>query len=77
MNPLDNYKIEVIYVETGTTKSPSGQVAGQHDTTIRITHIPTKLMAECGLYRSQHKNKQVAMEMIEWAILNIDTRYTK
>ena len=64
----DEYKLEVIYVGTGTTAVPGGQYAGIPASDIRITHIPTGLMAQCGIHRSQHKNRQIAMEMIEWAL---------
>lgn len=65
---MDDYKVETIYVQTGTTQVPGGQYAGMPATDIRVTHIPTGVMAQCGLHRSQHKNRQIAMEMIEWAL---------
>ena len=66
----DEYKLEVIYVGTGTTTMPGGPYAGTPPSDIRITHIPTGLMAQCGIHRSRHKNRQTAMEMIEWALSN-------
>ena len=38
---------------------------------VRITHIPTDTVAECGFERSQFKNKQVAMAMIEMALVEM------
>lgn len=70
MVDAEELKIEVIYLGTGTTHRPGGQHAGSPPTAIRVTHIPTGLMAQCGeLYRSQHMQKQIAAEMIEWGLL--------
>jgi protein subunit release factor A len=62
------FKIELIYRGTGTTQSPGGQHAGIRAADVRVTHIPTGIMAQCGEARSQHQNRKVAMEMIEWAL---------
>ena len=46
-----------------------GQHVGTPHCTVRVVHIPTGLVAECGYQRSQHKNKETAMQMIEWALV--------
>ena len=65
----DDYKVEVIYLGTGTTKSPGGQHAGTPASAVRVTHIESGIMAQCGEQRSQHKNRQTAMEMVEWGLV--------
>ncbi len=69
MNPND-LKVELIYPETGTTKppSPGGQHVGPQHFEVRITHIPSGIVSQCGACRSQHKNREVAMEMILGAL---------
>lgn len=62
-------KVERIYLQTGTTKFPGGQQAGVPSSLIKITHIPTSTMAQFGEERSQFKNKEIAFEMIEWALI--------
>jgi protein subunit release factor A len=62
-------KVEVIYEQTGTSQYPGGQQAGIQASSIRVTHEPTGIMAQYGEERSQHKNKQIAMEMIEWGLM--------
>jgi protein subunit release factor A len=66
----DDYRIDLIYDQTGTTQRPGGQHAGSPATSVRITHIPTGLMAQCGA-RSQHKARTVAMAMLEYGLLEL------
>lgn len=61
-------KIELIYKATGTTQSPGGQQAGISLRDIRITHLPSGIFVQVGAFRSQHKNRLVAMEMLETAL---------
>lgn len=66
----EDFKLEIIYLDTGTATPPGGQQAGIPATSVRITHIPSGLMAQCGTgRRAQHKNREIAMEMIEWGLL--------
>jgi len=61
-------KTEIIYRRTGTTEMPGGQHAGTPASDIRITHIPSGVFAQVGVSRSQHKNRLIAIEMIEAAL---------
>lgn len=68
--PTD-YRVDVIYTQTGTTNRPGGQHAGSPATEIRVTHLPTCLMAQCGWHRSPHRNRLTAVQMIEWGLAEI------
>lgn len=68
---LDDLKIESLYTQTRSTNRPGGQHAGSPAMFVRVTHIPTDTVAECGFERSQFKNKQVAMAMIEMALVEM------
>ena len=65
------FKIELIYEETGTVEPrKGGQHVGTPNTAVRVTHLPTGLMAQSTYGRSQHRNRQLAMTMVEWGLLN-------
>ena len=64
-------KVELIYIQTGTTERPGGQQAGMPATAVRVTHEPTGIMAQVGERRSQHANRKLAGEMIEWALADL------
>ena len=70
---MSDYLRELIYDKTGTTKSPGGQHAGSPATSIRITHVPTGLMAQCSA-RSTHRATKVAMAMLEYGLLELEAQ---
>jgi protein subunit release factor A len=38
---------------------------------VRVTHIPTGIMAQCGEATSQHRNKLIATAMVEYALVEL------
>ena len=48
-----------------------GQVVGIGPIGVRIEHLPTQTIAICQAHRSQHKNRKTAMDMIEYALLEL------
>lgn len=63
-----DFKIEV---DPEGINKRGGQHVGILVTEVRVTHIASGLMAQCGTFRSIHKNKEVAMSMIEWGIADL------
>ena len=64
----DELKVEIIYDQTGTVAYPGGQQAGAPGNSIRMTHLPSGIVAQVPSTRSQHKARATAEEMIEWAL---------
>jgi peptide chain release factor 2 len=63
-------------IEYYPLRSAGGQHVGIISTGIKITHIPSGLIAICDMERSQMRNKETAMRMIA-AGLNQLTREEK
>lgn len=69
INPAD------LRVDTYRASGAGGQHVNKTESAIRITHVPTGLVAESQQSRNQHKNREIAMKMLSTRLYEME--YTK